>query len=58
MANSLEEVRKFMNDKHCVITMYNDLIIPTLEGDMKAPEGSWIIRGPKGEYYPTENPFA
>ena len=28
------------------------LIIPTLEGDMVATEGDWVIRGIKGELYP------
>lgn len=28
------------------------LIIPTLEGDMKAMLGDWIIKGVKGEFYP------
>ena len=28
------------------------LIIPTLEGDMVAEPGDWIIRGVKGELYP------
>jgi len=28
------------------------LIIPTLEGNMLAVEGDWIIRGVKGEFYP------
>lgn len=28
------------------------LIIPTLEGEMLASEGDWIIRGVKGEFYP------
>ena len=27
------------------------LIIPTLEGDMVANTGSWIIKGVKGEFY-------
>ena len=26
--------------------------IPTLEGEMKARNNDWIIRGIKGEYYP------
>lgn len=26
--------------------------IPTLEGDMKARNNDWIIRGVSGEYYP------
>ncbi|MGI3163081.1 hypothetical protein [Pseudooceanicola sp. 200-1SW] len=28
------------------------LVIPTLEGEMDATPGDWIIRGVKGEYYP------
>jgi hypothetical protein len=28
------------------------LIIPTLEGDMRAEPGDWIIRGVQGEFYP------
>lgn len=28
------------------------LIIPTLEGEMKAMPNDWIIRGVAGEYYP------
>lgn len=29
-----------------------DITIPTLEGNMKALPGDWIIRGVKGEFYP------
>ncbi len=29
-----------------------DLIIPTLEGEMRASPGDWIIRGVQGELYP------
>ena len=28
------------------------LVIKTLEGDMRADVGDWIIRGVKGEFYP------
>ena len=28
------------------------ITIPTLEGDMTASRGDWIIRGVKGEFYP------
>jgi hypothetical protein len=28
------------------------VIIPTLEGDMRADNNDWIIRGVNGEYYP------
>ena len=31
---------------------YRGLVIPTLEGDMEASPGDWIIRGVKGELYP------
>lgn len=30
----------------------NTLLIDTLEGDMMASVGDWIIRGVQGEYYP------
>lgn len=30
----------------------NDLKIFTLEGDLKANLGDWIIKGVKGEFYP------
>ena len=37
-------------------TMYVEgnkcLMIPTLEGTMKARIGDWVIRGVKGEFYP------
>ena len=28
------------------------LVIPTLEGEMTASRGDWIIRGVQGEFYP------
>ena len=28
------------------------LVIPTLEGDMRADVNDWIIKGVKGEFYP------
>jgi len=31
------------------------LVIPTLEGDMIARPGDWIIRGVKGEFYPCKS---
>ena len=31
------------------------LIIPTLEGDMKALPGDWIIKGVNGEFYPIKS---
>ncbi len=32
-----------------------EIIIPTLEGSMKASDGDWIIRGVKGEFYPCKS---
>lgn len=31
------------------------LIIPTLEGDMKALPGDWVIKGVNGEFYPIKS---
>lgn len=31
---------------------YGQIVIPTLEGDMHASVGDWIIRGVQGEFYP------
>ena len=47
---SINEVSHFVvskdeNDKQCIK-------IPTLEGEMIASVGDYIIRGIKGEYYP------
>jgi hypothetical protein len=33
----------------------NDLIIETLEGDMKDSVGDYIIKGIKGEFYPCKS---
>lgn len=64
---SLDDVIKFMNlEELCgkckantiksVINYYIEkdeaIVIPTLEGDMIASKGDWIIRGVQGEYYP------
>lgn len=36
------------------VTMYDDrkLVIKTLEGEIKASPGDWIIKGVNGEFYP------
>lgn len=39
-------------DEYEVIVKRYGMIIPTLEGDMKASIGDYIIKGVKGEYYP------
>ena len=35
-----------------VVVGSDHIVIRTLEGDMRADEGDWIIRGIKGEFYP------
>ena len=48
------EVFKFQK-KPVVVEAYQtdvEIIIPTLEGDMKASPGDWIITGVNGEQYP------
>ena len=37
---------------HATAQMDDDFVIPTLEGDMRASVGDWIIKGVKGEFYP------
>lgn len=49
---NFDEIHEFVTNKPIFITGSNEIILSTLEGDMRAPEGSWIIRGPMGEYYP------
>ncbi len=39
-------------DSRIEIAEANRLAIPTLEGEMCADPGDWIIRGVKGEVYP------
>lgn len=50
--HNFDQIANFMGDNHPVVDGSNNLFIHTLEGEMKAIPGSWIIRGPKGEYYP------
>ena len=53
--NNFEEIDALMQKgaRRAIITAQNDLVIPTLEGDMKAPVGSYIIRGITGsDFYP------
>lgn len=51
----LDEFQQFVVD-HRFINFESgrneELIIHTLEGDMTAQPGDWIIRGVKGEFYP------
>lgn len=42
----------FITDEFSVDDLTRALYIPTLEGEMRADIGDWIIRGVKGEFYP------
>lgn len=48
---NLTEILRFANTQNIDITS-GVLIIKTLEGDMRANVGDYIIRGLRGEYYP------
>lgn len=38
-----------------ILPMNDHLLIRTLEGDMRAEPGDWIIKGIKGEFYPCKD---
>lgn len=48
-----EEIRHFVKQDMYFIS--NDLYICTLEGDMAASPGSYIIKGVDGEFYPCKS---
>lgn len=50
---NIEEILSKL-DMHEVIQdfMSNDLLIETLEGEMRVSIGDWIIKGIKNEFYP------
>ena len=52
---NIEAIENFVGKKLSTVMSSNvdvNLIIPTLEGDMKASKGDYIIKGIKGEFYP------
>jgi hypothetical protein len=44
-----------LENESVVVFREDDVLIKTLEGDMIASPGDWIIRGVKGELYPIKN---
>mgnify|MGYP000890933246 FL=1 len=48
---NVAEIMRFVKNESAIITN-GVLIIKTLEGDMVASAGDYIIRGLRGEYYP------
>ena len=51
--NNIEEIKSFLDENGGVYTITsNGFIINTLEGDMLASLGDYIIKGVHGELYP------
>lgn len=50
IGSNYEEIRKFIGQD----TLCSDLsiVIPTLEGDIVAQKGDYVIKGVQGEFYP------
>ena len=46
-----DEIAVFMSCQHPFLRD-GGLIIGTLEGNMRADPGDWVIKGVKGEFYP------
>ncbi len=49
---TLESVLPLGMPEVCQDFCSDDLLIPTLEGEMRALKGDYIIKGIKGEFYP------
>jgi hypothetical protein len=51
-----DEVHDWLGIHHSEEDCFDDasLMIPTLEGEMEAEPGDWIIKGVKGEFYPCQ----
>jgi len=52
MGNNGIEMSKFCPSALAIAVNQSPLFIRTLEGEMRADVGDWIIRGVKGEFYP------
>lgn len=50
--SSVVEILTMRDDTSALRVEYDELLIPTLEGVMRASKGDWIIKGVKGELYP------
>lgn len=48
--SNIEEIRKWLETAHKKVA--DGLVIKTLEGDMLASWGDYIVKGVKGEFYP------
>jgi hypothetical protein len=54
--DNYDEIKAFCGESfNCWWFNYASVSIRTLEGDMTASKGDWIIKGVKGEFYPIKN---
>lgn len=49
---NFSEIQHFMENNKPIVNSKNQLVISTLEGEMCADVGSYIIKGVIGEFYP------
>lgn len=52
---NLNDCREFLGNSYfdnSVLNSFNEILIETLEGKMRASVGDYLIRGIKGEHYP------
>lgn len=49
---NIKEIMQFTTDKDNIHIRDGELLVSTLEGDMKASVGDYIIKGLREEYYP------
>ena len=52
---NITEVENFVGKKLPTVWLYvedTQLVIPTLEGNMKVSKGDYVTKGIKGEFYP------
>ena len=55
LGTNFDQITNFMGDNHPIINNKNELVISTLEGEMCAPVGSYVICGVSGhDYYPCD----
>lgn len=50
--NNIEYIEKFYDKQEPLFVHADELKIQTLEGEMTASNGDWIIKGVNGEFYP------
>ena len=51
-SNNISEVIEALGEDTFFIDRAGRIVIKTLEGQMRANVGDWIIKGIKGEFYP------